>query len=153
MKKNILVTIIIVLLIGAGAFYGGMKYQQSKTQSNFQNLGNMTQAERQQAFQQMGGDAAGVFRGNRQGGNTAGGFVSGDILSKDEKSVTIKLRDGGSRIIFFSDSTEIAKSVAGTLADLETDKTISVTGTANQDGSLTAQSIQIRPAGNTNTQQ
>ncbi len=134
--KKILPIIIAVVVIGGGAFYGGMKYGQSQIpQRNGQQLGAIGGARLRQGF----------------GGQ---GFVSGEIISKDDKSITVKLPDarlpdgqGSSKIVFYSGSTEISKSGSGTFNDLETGKTITVNGTTNSDGSITAQSIQIRPAG------
>ena len=127
MKKVLLIIIAIAVLVGGGAFYGGMEYAQSKIP---------------QRFQQFGAEIG----GGRSGNQSAGNFVTGDIISKDDKSITVKLQVGGSKIVFFSDSTEIVKSVNGTSNDLEVGKTVMVNGTANQDGSLIAQSIQLRSA-------
>jgi len=149
MNKLIAIVIATAVVVGGGAFYGGMKYAQSKapqgrlSQADFQNLQNFSPEERQQRLQELGANAGG-FRGGQRGGN-AGGFTTGEIISKDDKSVTVKLRDGGSKIVFLSDSTEITKSAAGTLSDLEVGKNISVNGTTNSDGSITAQLIQLRP--------
>lgn len=143
MKKILPIVIIAVIIVSAGSFYGGMKYGQSQSPvsrraglSQFQNL---TPEQRQQ-FQQNGGQ-------RRIGGSQgAGGFTAGEIISKDDKSITVKLGDGGSKIIFYSDSTIIGKMTAGSPADLTVGEQITTTGTANADGSLTAQTIQIRPA-------
>lgn len=140
--KKILPIVIIVIIVAGGAFFAGMKYGQSKSPANLSrgNFQNMTPEERQQRAQQMG--TAGVgFGGGREGS----GFASGEIISKDDKSVTVKLQDGGSKIIFFSDTTEVGKFVDGTSNDLEIGKTVIVNGTTNSDGSITAQSIQMRP--------
>jgi hypothetical protein len=73
-------------------------------------------------------------------------FVTGDIISKDDKSVTVKTQNGGSKVVFFTTGTEFGKFTTGNETDLELGKSISVTGKTNQDGSVAAQSIQIRPA-------
>lgn len=133
MKQSnlIIIFVVIIVLVGGGAFFGGMKYSQTKGQNfgpgNFQRTG------------QMGGvNARRISNAN---------FVNGDILAKDDKSITVKLRDGGSKIIFFSSTTEIGKMSSGTISDLSIGTSVMVTGKANTDGSISSQSIQIRPAG------
>jgi len=147
-KKTLLILIVLILLVavGGGAFYGGMKYAQSKASKAFSqgNLQNLSPEERAQRFQQMGlGNGLGNGRsGNRTGAN----FTAGEIIAKDDKSITVKMQDGGSKIVFYSETTEVGKFATGTANDLEIGKTVSVSGTSNQDGSITAQSIQMRPA-------
>lgn len=138
MKKILTIIIATVLVAGSGAFYGGIKYAQNKSAT-----------ARQVRFGQMGQPTGTAFAGgagnsNRGAGN--GGFVSGEIISKDEKSITVKLQDGGSKIIFFSSGTKISQNTEGSLDDLKVGNSISANGTANQDGSVSAQLIQIRPA-------
>jgi len=136
MAKKIILIIIALIIIGSGTFYGGMKYRQSKnplSNLSHQNFQNLSPEQRQQLSQGRTGAGAGANN------------IFGEIIAKDEQSLTIKMPDGGSKIIFFSDSTEISKFVNGASNDLEVGKTISVNGTTNQDGSLTAKSIQLRP--------
>ncbi len=146
MKKTLLSIIIVAIIVGAGAFYGGMKYSQSKASASNQNSGNfvnLTPEQRQARLQQIGVSGQGT---GQRGARADGGFATGEIISKDDKSITIKLQDGGSKIVFFSVDTPVMKSVSGNLQDLVTGEQAVVSGTANQDGSLTAQSIQLRPA-------
>ena len=153
MKNKIIAIVMGIAIIGGGAFYAGMKYGQSDSstdpgQGAAAGFANLTPEQRQQRLQQMGVSGAGLRNGNRGGG----GFVSGEVISKDDpakdgagKSITIKLPDGSSKIIFYSGTTQIGKMTNGTSNDMEIGKTVSVNGSANSDGSITAQSIQIRP--------
>ncbi len=134
MNKNFIIIIAITALVGTGGFLGGMKYAQT---------GDLTSEERQQKFQEMGMADIGAGAG-RVSNRTSAGFASGEIISKDEQSITIKLPDGGSKIIFYSDSTEISKFVNGVSDDLEIGSSVTINGKTNQDGSITAQSIQLR---------
>ena len=147
-KKNIIIDVIVIIIVGTVAFYGGMQYTASKTAQ-----AQLTQGGRSGGF---GGGVNGGQRGAGQGGQGggqrgsanggAGDFVSGQIVSKDDTSVTIKTRDGGSKIVFFSGSTTIDKSVSGASSDLSAGQQVTANGKSNPDGSLAAQNIQIRPA-------
>ncbi len=142
MKKILPIILVTVIVIGGGSFYAGIKYQENKTPApaNFQDLRNLSPEERQQRMQQFGNGAR-----RAPNGQSGASFINGDIISKDEQSITVKLRDGGSKIIFYSATTEIGKFTSGEQNDLEVGKMVSVNGSANSDGSITAQSIQIRP--------
>jgi hypothetical protein len=136
MNKKILLTILMVVLVGAGSFYAGMTY--GKTKNSFVNKNGNSQ--RIGAPGDQGNNQMNESRRMGQGG----GFINGTILSKDDKSITLKLNDSGSKIIFLSDSTKITKSATGTATDLNISSNVMVNGTTNSDGSVTAQNIQIR---------
>ncbi len=133
--KKIILFIAVAMFVGGGLFYGGLKYGGRRALA----LG------RQARMGQMGGIG---MRGAR-GGN-AGGFATGEIISKDDKSITIKLRDGGSKIIFVTQATPVTKSVAGSLNDAAVGEQVVVSGATNPDGSISAESIQIRLASPSN---
>lgn len=128
MKNVWLIALVAILFAGGAGFFAGMKYQQSK----------------QPAFlRQMGG-----VQGQRTGtGGNRMGFrpVNGEIISSDDKSITVKLQDGSSKIVLFSDSTEINKAAEATKEDLKTGEKVAVFGTENSDGTVTAQNIQLNP--------
>lgn len=144
MNKTIITTIILVLVAGAGGFYGGMKY--SAANSNAAGGQGLTQQQRQARFQQMGANGVGAGRVGGAGAGTRGGnMINGDIISKDDKSITLKLSDGGSKIIFYSPNVQIEKTATGKPSDLEVGKSVSVNGQTNPDGSVVAQTIRFRP--------
>lgn len=131
-KKIITVIISTTIVAGGVSFYFGIKYDQ-----------NQTAVARTAARAQFGG-AEGI-RGARGGVGAGGGFTAGEVIAKDEKSITIKLRDGGSKIVFLSGGTEVTKSSQGSAQDILVGAQINANGITNADGSVTAQMIQIRP--------
>jgi hypothetical protein len=151
MKPGLAAVLILVAL--GGGFFGGLTYQKSKgvTADMLQNL---TQDQRRQLFAGGAGGFAGGAAGGRAGGAGRGGAafgggvnaVMGEVLSKDATSFTVKLRDGGSKIVFYSASTTVAKMDSGAIGDVAVGKNVMVSGTTNSDGSVTATMVQIRPA-------
>lgn len=90
---------------------------------------------------QLGRNGAGAVRIN------GGGMVAGELLKKDDGSLSIKLRDGSSKLVLTTPSTETLKMTTGTLEGLNIGENVIVSGTQNSDGSVTAQTVQIRPTG------
>jgi len=134
-NKSLIVGVVVALVIG---FLGGIGYGKSTVPagSSSRNFG--------QNGAPTGAVGAGA-RGGARAGNM-GGFNGGEVLSKDDKSITLKMRDGGSRLVFYSPSTLVTKSATGAISDIATGAQVSIIGKSNPDGSMTAESIQIRPA-------
>ncbi len=139
-SKNIAIVVVAFLVFGGGAFYGGTVYEKSSLSKQGLLRSTTTQFGNRMPVQ---GSRQGLGGFNKSGENTE--FLAGEIISKDDKSVTVKTRDGGSKIVYFSESTKIGKTTEGSLADLESGKEVMISGKANQDGSFNAQNIQIRP--------
>ncbi len=95
---------VVGIIIMVGSFYGGLQYGKQIRASGFIAQGNLR--------------AMGTGGGRRGGMGTGGDAISGEILSKDDKSITIKIRDGGSKILFLSESTQVVKPVPGVVSDL-----------------------------------
>lgn len=130
MKKNItiIISIIVLALVAGGSFYGGMVYKSSQAPATGQRTG-------------LG------QRGTTAGRFAAGAnFISGTVAAKDDQSITIKAADGSSKIVFYSTTTDVGKSVSGTISDVVVGQTVMASGKTNSDGSISATSIQIRPA-------
>ncbi len=143
-NKKVIMSVVVCVVIAVLSFLGGMSYGKGK---------NNTISTRQGSYSQNGFNQGGYLKGaqgmrsGRSGGMmNGGGFTSGEIISKDDKSMTIKLRDGGSKIVLFGASAKVEKTVDGSIADVSVGKSVMVTGTTNSDGSISATSIQMRPA-------
>lgn len=135
MKYNsIVITAILVLIVGALSFFGGMKYQQTKGRgANL--IGQFTEGGNRQSGARFGGGAV----------NGANRPVLGQIINLDDKSITVKMIDGSSKIVLIPDTAVISKTDTGAKTDLKTGINVGVFGTTNSDGSVTAQNIQLNP--------
>lgn len=125
MKKTIIVAGLVVILVGGASFWAGMTYQKNRQQATFSR----------QFGARLG---SGANRGNAR--------LMGDIIKSDEKSITVKLQDGSSKIVLFSDKTMINKATGGTKDDLKVGERVVTFGTDNPDGSVTATNIQLNPS-------
>ncbi|HVM91137.1 MAG TPA: hypothetical protein VMU11_04570 [Verrucomicrobiae bacterium] len=143
MKNQLIISCVIVAVIfGAGGFYGGMQYANSQRGAGAARFAAGGAA----GFQRTGGQGGNAqFRGG-QGGAFAGGGASGEVLSKDDKSLTLKLADGGSKVVYLSASTTVSKMDTGSIDDVAQGSNVMVIGSPNADGSVTASMIQLRPA-------
>ena len=153
-KSGFLVPLIIAIVVGAAGFGGGMMFQKSQD-----SLANVSADKLQAKLKSLGltngfggpvgnrntNDSRFINGGGFPGGRTGGGgMISGEIISSDSTSITVKQQDGSTKVVYFTSSTTIDKSVTGTSSDLTVGKNISANGTANSDGSIAAQTIQLR---------
>ena len=133
-KKIVWVVVGVIALIAV--FYGGVVYGRSQN-----NSAGMRASQQSFSFNGPNGGTK-----NARNGNSFGGIMAGEIISKDAQSITISLQSGGSKIILISSGTKVSKMASGNLSDLTTGANVAVTGSLNSDGSINADSIQIRPA-------
>lgn len=134
-KLSLPIVILICLAIGGAAFYGG------------------TLMNKKPAFANNPGQFAGMTGRNNNATGRAGmtgraansSMINGEILKIDDKSVTIKLNDGGSKIVYLSSDTIISKFTEAEKKDLEIGKSVTVSAKTDTSGNQTAQSIQLRP--------
>jgi hypothetical protein len=69
--------------------------------------------------------------------------VAGEVIAKDEESITVKIQDGGSKIVFVSEETLVRKAEEGSMEDISEGIQVIVFGRENDDGSITANNIQL----------
>jgi hypothetical protein len=120
-KKQIYSSLIITAVIFSGlGYYAGMKKSSSDSPRQFQGG--------QRASRGFGG----------------GGVTQGEVISFDNQMLTLKGRDGGSKVIVVTDTTKVLKSVTGVKSDVKTGSSVVIMGTQNSDGSITAETLQLR---------
>jgi hypothetical protein len=130
MNKTTGIIIAVVLIIIA--FYGGSLYGKSQA----------TAAATAARATFAGRTGAGGFAGR---GGAGGGATMGSILSNSNGQLTVQLASGGSEIVFMTASTTVSQSTMLTTSSLTAGENVSVVGTKNSDGSVTATLVQVRP--------
>lgn len=135
--KQMVIIGVIVLAAGVGGFFVGKSTVTAAQSTRFAQFGaGMTGGQRPGGAQNAGtrGATGARFRP-----------VTGDIIESSTDSITVKLTDGSSKIVLFSDETNINKAQEASSADLQVGEKVMVTGQDNSDGSVTAQNIQLNP--------
>ena len=132
-NQQIIIPIVVAIVVGAAAFFGGMQYQKSQSpQAQFADRGGF-------------GGRGGFPRGSGAPGGNRGGAVVGQILSAGNGTLTVKLQDGSSKIVVLPGNVSINKMAPAAQTDLMTGTNVAIFGTTNSDGSVTAQSVQLNP--------
>jgi hypothetical protein len=130
-KVHIIWAIIAVVALGGGYFWG-----------------KSTVAVGRSGFAGAYG-AFGSSTRRTAGAGAGGGFVTGQITAMDSSSITLQLANGNSEVVFYSTSTSVTEPTTVPVSELTTGSNVMIGGTSNSDGSLTAQTIQVRPANTT----
>jgi hypothetical protein len=134
---KIILAVVVVVAVAGGSFYAGTVYARNQVQSQF--------AARAGGFAASGGangQAFGARTGNRQGGGTFG-----TIEQIGDGTLTIKDQSGKETQVKVSDTTLIEKNASVKLSDLAAGETVIVSGSQGTDGTITARSVQVAPAG------
>jgi hypothetical protein len=138
-KKYIIIGIVIIL-VAVIFFFSGYSYAKKSMLSKKPPSDIEAQLDSGFNSRRNMGSQNGIMRK----GGLQGSFMNGEVLSNDGTILIIKLRDGGSRIVFTSKSTKFDKSVDAIMSDVSVGKPVIINGELNSDGSIMANTIQIR---------
>jgi hypothetical protein len=127
-----IVWLVIAIVVGVGGFFYG-KSTATASRTGFAGAGTFASSTRRLA-----------------GGAAGGGLAVGQITAMDSSSITLQLANGNSEVVFYSSSTPVSEPTVVSPSALKVGTNVMVGGgTTNSDGSVTAQTIQVRPAGTT----
>lgn len=132
---------VITIVLAALAFFGGVQYQKGQKPSF--DVGRFAAGNFPAGM--MGNGPAGAAGAARRVGAGRGG-ATGTVLSVDAQSLTMKLADGSSQIVYLPTTATYFTEQAATVADVKTGATVTIAGTPNQDGSTNAATVRVQPA-------
>ena len=124
----------VLLLVAAGAFYGGMRFQRTRSTNIRENF-----------FANRGGtDTADFWAGDGGGGGIGGrrGNNMGRIESIEGNVITVGTQQE-QLMVKVTDATKYLKLVEGTLGDLQVGVNIIVGGERDANGIVSAANIQL----------
>ena len=152
MKKIVVVigALLVIVAVGGGSFWAGMKVEENRVIQN--------PASFFQRFREQGGQFSGQFGtppagfpgavGTPQPGGEAGrmgGGIMGTIKAVEGDTLVVTTEEGEVRVQT-TDTTLIEKNMAVDVGNLEVGEQVVVSGSRNDDGSVTARSIRISTA-------
>lgn len=139
---KIILGVVIVLAIAGGSFFGGTVYGKSQAQADLQA---QFAAGRTGTF--PGGQATGQGNGTR---TNQGSMLVGEIKTVNADSLVITDRDNNEITVKVADTTLIEKNMSVKVTDLAEGETVVISGNKAADGTITARSLQVAPAGRFN---
>lgn len=138
MKQNTLIIGLILLLVVGGVSFGaGYKVSDAK-KSNSTGFTRGGNGNGQFGTLRNGTPGSAMVRGgNRQ--------TIGEVISLDDKTMTVKMLDGSSKIVLLSSTMTINRLADAAKSDLKVGSKVAVFGATNSDGSQTATQIELDP--------
>ncbi len=141
MKKIVVVigVLLAIVAVGGGSFWAGMKMGENRVMQD--------PARFFQQFRGQGGQFPGMV-GTPQPGREAapfGGGIMGAIKAVEGDTLVVTTEEGEIRVQT-TETTLIEKSMAVEVGDLEVGEQVVVSGSRNDDGSVTARSIRVSTA-------
>lgn len=142
MNKNTIIAAVVVAIVFASAgYYFGKSSAGASTASGA--LGS---------YAARAGRTGGLTGGATAGGGFGGG-TSGTIIATSDGSFTIQLPSStstsattGTKIILVDNATQVQELQSVPASTLKNGQSVTVTGSANSDGSITATNVMVRPA-------
>ncbi|HAL62609.1 MAG TPA: hypothetical protein DCP08_09430 [Chloroflexi bacterium] len=133
----IIAVLLLVLVVGAGSFWAGMTVGENRV---IQDPARFFQ----ERLRGQGGQFPGLVRTPQPGGQAApfGGGIMGTIETVEGDTLLVSTEEGDIRV-HTTDTTLIEKYMAVDLGDLAVGEQVVVSGSRNDDGSITARSIRI----------
>lgn len=129
-NKNLVIGILVAVVAGGAGFFGGVAFRNNQL------------AQTRMSF--AGGNFQRGVAGRMGMGRGMGGAVVGSIISSDDKSITVKLMDGSTKIVLLTDSTIYSNTVAAVKSDVKVGGNVAIFGATNSDGSVTATSVSVK---------
>ena len=140
MGKRVLIglgILALVLLAGGGGFYYGTSVGEARASQAQQQLF-------QQRMRGQGGQFPGPFQApqpGQEGGARLGGGIPGTVEAVEGDTLVVSTQEGTLRVRT-TDTTLIEKYKSVGVEELETGEQVMISGSRNDDGSVTARSIQ-----------
>ena len=143
---TIVLGVLVVLVVAAGSFYGGMVYGKNQAEPAFPVAGEGGEFPGPRGqFAQRPGIQGGAEEGQLL--RDQSGMLFGEIQSIGSGELTVTDPNGEQITVYVADTTLIQKQAEVTLADLEEGETVVISGNRDDDGNITARSLQVSGGG------
>jgi hypothetical protein len=149
MKMNravmIVLGVLLVIVVAAGSFYGGMVYGKNHAETTLPIAGEGGEfpgprGQFGQRGSQVGAEEGQLLRDQS-------GMLFGEIQSIGDGELTVTDANGEQITVYVAGTTLIQKQAEVTLADLEEGETVIISGNRDDDGNITARSLQVTTGG------